>query len=141
MTAPHTAVTPAGHAAMDESTAIVAHPEWCDPARCTATEETATGEAHRSRPATITANFGQTDLTVTANLYQAHAPWLTSVLVKLDVSGLNHDYAPVTGAATLTVEQASHLADLLTAIAAQAAAWQDRQTAECLARLRRVVGT
>jgi hypothetical protein len=141
MTTPRTAVTPAGHAARDKSTAIVAHPEWCDPARCTATEETATLESHRSRTATITANFGLADLTVTANLYQAYAPWLTSVLIKLDVSGLNHDYAPVSGAATLTVEQVRDLAGLLSAIAAQVAAWQDRQTAEYRAALHRAVGT
>jgi hypothetical protein len=59
-----------------DPTAVVAHPDWCDLALCTATPAAAIGEAHRGTPVTVTAGHALEDLTVTAGLYQAHAPWL-----------------------------------------------------------------
>jgi hypothetical protein len=47
------------------------------------------GEAHRGAPVTVTVGSALDDLTVTASLYQAHAPWLTAVLVTLAMTGLD----------------------------------------------------
>lgn len=110
------------------SPTLIVHPEWCDPARYTATPAAVRGEAHRGAPVTVTAASALTSLAVTASLHQAHARWLTSVFVQLDVTGLQHDWRPVTGTATLTVEQSASLGRMLTEIAATGAAWQGRQT-------------
>jgi hypothetical protein len=118
-----------------DPTAVVAHPHWCDPARCTATPAAAMGEAHRGTPVTITAGRALEDLTVTATLYQAHAPWLTAVLVTLDIAGLDEQWKPATLNATVTVEQAGNVARVLAELAECGAAWQARQTDDYLSAL------
>lgn len=123
-----------------QATVTVTHPDWCDHARCTAALTACTGEAHRSAPVTVTGNAGLTKLTVTASLHQSHAPWLTSVLVVLDVTGLDHDFQPVGGTATLTVGQVADLGAMLAAVAKKGAVWQDQQITEHLAALRRAAG-
>jgi hypothetical protein len=117
-TAPMTPPGPPRDAAPDPA---VAHPDWCDPARCTATPAATKGEAHRGTAATVTAERPLGDLTVTASLYQAHAPWLTSVLVELDISGRDEHWQPARLAATVTVEQAGDLARVLADLAADGA--------------------
>jgi hypothetical protein len=98
----------------------IEHPEWCDPARCTATPAAVMGEAHRGSPVTITAANSLVNLAVAGSLYQAHARWQTCMFVQLDVTGLLHDWQPVTGTATLTVEDATVLGRMLTDLAATA---------------------
>jgi hypothetical protein len=59
------------------------------------------------------------------------------VFVILDVAGLDHNFQPVAGTATLTVDQATDVAAMLTGLAQRGAAWQDRQCKEHLAAMRR----
>src|SRR5262249_50412896 len=110
----------------DTTTAVVAHPGWCAPARCTATPAATTGEAHRGTPVTVTAGRALDDLPVRASLYQAHVPWLTAVLVTLDMTGRDEHWQPAALTATVTVEQAGDLARVLADLAASGAAWQTR---------------
>lgn len=105
----------------------IAHPDWCDPVRCTATPAAAKGEAHRGTPAAVTAERPLGNLTVTASLYQVHAPWLTDVLVELTLSGRDEHWQLAAVAATVTVEQASDLARSLVDLATDGSA---RQTAD-----------
>jgi hypothetical protein len=135
-TAPMTCLEPSYSPVPDpDPTAVVAHPDWCDPARCTATPVATRGEAHHGTPVTVTAGRALDDLTVTASLYRAHARWLTAVLVTLDMAGLDEHWKPATLTATVTVEQAGDLARVLADLAASGAAWQTRQTEDYLSAL------
>lgn len=136
-TAPLTApVTPAeppyGPVPDTDGTAVVAHPDWCDPTRCTADLATTMGGAHLGTPITITAGGALDDLTVTVGLYQAHARWLTAVLVRLDMTGRGEHWQPATLTATVSVEEVGDLARILTDLAASGSAWQTRQTEDYL---------
>jgi hypothetical protein len=115
--------------------AVVAHPDWCDQARCTATPAATMGEAHRGAPVTVTAGGALDDLTVTVSLYQAYAPWLTAVLVKLDVTGRDEHCKPAAMTAAVTIEQAGDLARVLAGLAASGTAWQTRLTEDYLSAL------
>ena len=118
-------------------TSDIRHPEWCDPTRCTATPTAATGEAHRGTPTTLTiAPTLFPPLFVHVSLYRAHAPWLTTVFVELELSG--HD--PVDQLASLRVTVPAHKADeigqLLCGIAERAAVDQNEEIQRHLASLR-----
>lgn len=129
-TAPTTAPEPPRTTAAALSPTSLPHPDWCDLDRCTATKAAAKGEAHRSTPITITAERPLGDLTVTASLYQAHARWLTSVLVELDICGRDERWQPARLAATITVEQAGDLARALGDLATSGIAGHTRQRAD-----------
>jgi hypothetical protein len=77
----------------------IQHPAWCNPDRCTATPQRRTGEAHRGSPVTVVAK-GVDRFVVTADLLQAHAPWLTETFVEKQMSGLAQNWELVCGTAT-----------------------------------------
>src|SRR5262245_25474453 len=115
----------------------IRHPEWCDPARCTATPTAATGEAHRSAPTTLT--IGETvfaPLSVGVSLYKAHAPWLTEVYVELELSGHSPDYQPASLRATVPAHKAGEIGQLLCGVAARASADQKEEIQRYLASFR-----
>ncbi len=70
---------------------------------------------------------------MTGGLAQAHAPWLTSVLVRLDVAGIAPGTSGTTddgwsrsGTVTLSLEAAAELAGLLNGLVEQATQDRDR---------------
>lgn len=112
---------------------LVPHPAWCDRAACTASFSAATGETHRSSTISVSAPGLISQVEVTGGLVQAHAPWLTSVLVRLDVAGIVPDTSrtadegwSVSGTMTLSLEAAAELAGLLGGLLEQATQGQDR---------------
>jgi hypothetical protein len=112
----------------------IRHPEWCDPARCTATPTAATGQAHRSAPTPLT--IGETvvaPLAVNVSLYKAHAPWLTEVYVELELSGHSANYRPASLRATVPAHKAGEVGQLLCGVAARASADQKEEIRQDLA--------
>jgi hypothetical protein len=113
----------------------VTHPDWCDRDRCTAASPTTMGGAHRGTPTKYAADGSPGRLEITANLYQAHAPWLTALYVDLELSGLEHDWTPVNGAAHLTPDQALELGRFLTDLGQTAVTDYAAQVEACLSAL------
>ena len=111
----------------------VPHPAWCDRAACTATPSATTGEVHRSAMISVVIRGPMSQMTVTGWLVQAHAPWLTSVLIQLDVAGVTPDTSEtaddgwsVSGTVTMSLEGAAELTGLLGDLVQQATQDWDR---------------
>jgi hypothetical protein len=116
--------------------APVTHPEWCQPARCTATPARCKGEAHNGDPVTVTVD-GFSGLTVAASLHKPHAPWLTEVYVEVEFSGLTgDDWLPVRGRATVAAHRMVEVGQALLDLARRASAAQQQEIDDYLARLR-----
>jgi hypothetical protein len=118
----------------------VQHPTWCDRTRCTATPSASVGGAHGSAPTTFTApgSLGQR-LEVTANLYQAHARWLTATYVDLEFSGLEYDWTPISATLHVTTDHAVELGRFLTDLGQVGEAEQATQVQAYLSKLSKEV--
>jgi hypothetical protein len=118
---------------------VVAHPTWCDRARCTATPAATIGETRQSTPARFTADVLAGHLDLTATLSQAHTPWLTTPYVNLEFVELEQDRMPVTGTVRLIAEQAADLGRFLSELAGTATSARAAQVAAYLSALREEV--
>lgn len=101
----------------------VHHPTWCSPGRCTAEQDPATG-AHCSTPAHLTPDALGLGLrlSVTAELVQAHARWMTEPYMSIEVSALADDGQPIHLTAKATATEAADLGRLLLNLAEPAEA-------------------